>query len=233
MTTPPVITDSLSTARARLPVAYQTAKTLLAQCSKIDECKDWADKAEALASYARQAKDDSLRKHADRIQARAIRRAGELLKEFDGRDGRNLPKKEGNHPFSSPTQTKAAEEAGMSEYQQKTAVRVANVPEEEFEDAVDSDNPPTVTRLAEEGKKSRPKSDKPGLGGPVPAGFGEATHFLGTVSRFAEFCQEKQAEIIAGGLLPHEITTLKQNIAIIDAWLDELLEILPRGRRNK
>ena len=81
MKTPPVITDSLSTARARLPVAYQTAKTLLAQCSKIDECKDWADKSEALASYARQAKDDSLRKHADRIQARAIRRAGELLKD--------------------------------------------------------------------------------------------------------------------------------------------------------
>lgn len=231
MKTPPVITDSLSTARARLPVAYQTAKTLLAQCSKIDECKDWADKSEALASYARQAKDDSLRKHADRIQARAIRRAGELLKEFDGK-GRNQysGKDSGGVPT---TQRGVAKKAGMSKDQQVTAVRVANVPEEEFEKAVDSNNPPTVTQLAEEGKKSRPKSDKPGLGGPVPEGFGEATHFLGTVSRFAEFCQEKQAEIIAGGLLPHEITTLKQNIAIIDAWLDELLEILPRGRRNK
>ena len=232
MTTPPVITDSLSTARARLPVAYQTAKTLLAQCSKIDECKDWADKAEALASYARQAKDDSLRKHADRIQARAIRRAGELLKEFDGRDGRNLPKTEGSHGFN-PTQRQAADESGMSEHQQLQAVRIANVPEKEFETAVDSENPPTVTQLAEEGKKARPKSDKPGLGGPVPEGFRQATELLGTISRFAEFCQTNPPAIIANGLLPHEITTIKQNIAIIDAWLDELLDIIPKGRRDK
>ena len=36
-----------------------------------------------MASYARQAKDESLRKQADRIQARAIRRCGELLKQIE------------------------------------------------------------------------------------------------------------------------------------------------------
>jgi hypothetical protein len=40
---------------------------------------NWADKAEALASYAKQANDNTLRQLADRIQARAIRREGELL----------------------------------------------------------------------------------------------------------------------------------------------------------
>src|SRR6516165_5724503 len=67
---------------ARLPSTYESAKTALAECHRIDECKDWADRAEALASYARQAKDDELRRMADRIQARAIHRAGELLKEI-------------------------------------------------------------------------------------------------------------------------------------------------------
>lgn len=41
----------------------------------------------ALASYAKQADDDTLRKQADRIQARAVRRCGELLKQFDGKGG--------------------------------------------------------------------------------------------------------------------------------------------------
>ncbi len=65
---------------ARLPASYERAKSALAECSRIDECKEWADKAEALASYAKQAKDDGLRILADRIQARAINRCGELLK---------------------------------------------------------------------------------------------------------------------------------------------------------
>ena len=70
-------------ATAKLPAAYTVAKRALAECGKIDECKDWADKAAALASYAKQSKDESLFKAAARIQARAIRRCGELLKEIE------------------------------------------------------------------------------------------------------------------------------------------------------
>lgn len=66
---------------APLPAVYERATKALAECSRIDECQSWANKAEALASCARQSKDDSLRKMADRIQARAIRRCGELLSE--------------------------------------------------------------------------------------------------------------------------------------------------------
>ena len=65
--------------RARLPAAYQYAQKAMAKCAQIDECKSWADKAAALASYARQAKDNTLRVLAERIQARAVRRCGELL----------------------------------------------------------------------------------------------------------------------------------------------------------
>ena len=43
----------------------------------------------------------------------------------------------------------AAEQAGMSKRQAITAIRVANVPEPEFERQVESPNPPTVTALAE------------------------------------------------------------------------------------
>ncbi len=86
-----------------------------------------------------------------RIQARAIRRCGELLKTFDGR-GRPP---ENNNGAVVISQTKAAEDAGLSQRQKETAVRVANVPDEDFEAAVESDNPPTVTELAEQGKKTQ------------------------------------------------------------------------------
>src|SRR4249920_1073731 len=72
---------------ARLPVRYATACSALAECAALDECQAWADKAEAMASYARQARDDTLRKMADRIQARAIRRCGELLKQVPASAG--------------------------------------------------------------------------------------------------------------------------------------------------
>jgi hypothetical protein len=102
------------------------AKIALASCANIDECQDWANKAEALASYAKMADDDTLRALADRIQARAVRRMGELLKEFDARGG-DRSKTVAAHG-SAPSQRDAAAQAGLSEHQQLQAVRVANVP---------------------------------------------------------------------------------------------------------
>ena len=70
---------NIRTADARLPEVYEAAKVALAHCASLDECQSWANKAEALASYARQANDSTLRKQADRIQARAIRREGDCV----------------------------------------------------------------------------------------------------------------------------------------------------------
>ena len=81
-----------------------------------------------MASYARMADDDTLYNMARRIQARAVRLCGELLKQIDGR-GRPLEYRGDTLPVS---QTQAANDAGMSEHQRKTAVRVANVPAEDF-----------------------------------------------------------------------------------------------------
>jgi hypothetical protein len=204
---------TINVATARLPQAYESAKAALANCASIDECKDWANKAEALASYARQSEDDSLRKMADRIQARAVRRCGELLKQFDGQGQRTDKLMDGAvHKF---TQKEAAQSAGMSERQVKTAVRVANVPTDAFESAVESDAPPTVTALAEIGKHSR-------LPEP-PDGFREATRLLGSVRRFAEFCAENDPLFVAGGVLPKEASDLRKKVSIIDGWLDKFV----------
>ena len=86
------------------------------------------------------------RKMADRIQARAIRRCGELLKQVEAGTGSHWEnKRDGTVPL---TRQSAATDAGLSERQRKTALRVANVPEPEFHQAVESESPPTITQLA-------------------------------------------------------------------------------------
>jgi protein gp37 len=148
-------------ASGRLPNNYEDAKAKLAACVAIDECQDWANKAEALASYARQIHDDELRLMADRIQARAIYRAGELLKAIPRAHGANQNIRDGAGP-NVLTRTQAAEDAGLSERQRKTALRVNNVPFEEFERAIESARPPTITELAARGIKSAQREMTPG-----------------------------------------------------------------------
>ena len=91
------IIHSLNISSAPLPVAYENAKMAIYQCNELDECKDWSDKAQALASYARQSGDEELEKMSKRIRTRAIRRCGELLKLFDGR-GNNAPNQSSDKP---------------------------------------------------------------------------------------------------------------------------------------
>jgi hypothetical protein len=150
-----------------LPAAYSAAKAAIAKCAKIDECKDWADKAAAHAVYAKIAKDETLENDAKRIRARAVRREGELLKEIKPAKGSNQNIRGGAHP--KVTRKSIAASAGLSEEQQKTALRVADVPEDRFEAQVESSKPPTVQALAEQGTRKRPMtSDMPSEPPPPP-----------------------------------------------------------------
>jgi len=200
---------------ARLPETYQAAKQALSQCSAIDECKQWADKAEALASYAKQAKDDALRTLADRIQARAIRRCSELLRQIEAKPG---PKLSGG-TTTQLTRQQAAKHAGLSRDQYITAMRVGRVPAEDFESAVESDNPPTITALAEAGKKARPLVT---LAGIDPKEFALSTDGQDQLRHLAEFASRVPAAVVARGARPSERQTIRQHIDIIDSWLDQL-----------
>lgn len=135
--------ERLDTQNAQLPRSYSAARQALEQAHAIDECKRWADKATALDSYARQAKDDALQKIAMRIQGRAVRRAGELLREIEPSRGNHWESRRDDTDLSISRKA-AADAAGLSELQRKTAIRVAGVPEDEFDARIESDNPPTA-----------------------------------------------------------------------------------------
>jgi hypothetical protein len=84
-------------AAAKLPLNYEEAKHALAECARIDECKSWADKAEAIRSYAKQIDDPQLLAYSKRIKVRAIDRMGELVAEIPPKPGANQNIR-GRHP---------------------------------------------------------------------------------------------------------------------------------------
>lgn len=211
-----MLPTSIEVASARLPATYEQAKIALASCERIDECWEWASKAEALASYAKMADDDTLRQLADRIQARAVRRMGELLKEFDGR---------GRNPGAGViSQAKAAADAGISKRQKDTAVAVSNVPATQFEAAIEAEKPATVTALAEMGKVSRTVP---------PDSFKKATHLIGTVTRFAEFCEANDPASVADGVTIIEYEELYMPVGIVLMWLDQFATIVFHHNKEK
>jgi hypothetical protein len=209
-------------ANARLPQSYEAAKQALAECERLDECKEWSDKMAALASYARQVEDETLLKTAMRIHGRALRRVGELLKTVAvGREHGGRPPQQNGAVDGTVSQRAAAAAVGMSKRQQVTAVRVANVPAEEFEAAIESDNPPTVTTLAEAGKKPRELPDL--LRGRDPQKFYAATHTLGAMKLLAGECAKHAPPFAAGGLGADEVQYARELAGGIQTWLTSFL----------
>ena len=204
---------------AKLPETYEAAKTALANCASLDECQSWADRAEALASYAKQAKDDGLKKMADRIQARAIRRAGEILKQIE--PGKTGPKSSvlGAGDHTQLSKSDAAESAGMSKHQQVQATRVASISESEFIGMIEGETPPTVTALAEMGTK-RQLVD---LKGRDPKEFNKALHFIALFDRHLKKCDEYNVEQVTAILTTEEAAELRSIINKIDVIHDQIM----------
>lgn len=212
----------LQVSQARIPQTYANAKSALYTCASIDECQQWADKAAALASYAKQAEDEELMKMAIRIRDRAVRRAGELLKQIPsakGGDRKSVEYQSGGGD-SLMSRREVAEQAGMSERQQVTAIRVANVPAEEFERQVDSERPPTVTALAKQGTTSRPVID---LKGRDPNEFNRALHFIAEFEEYAKAVAAFDLDAILPTLNSIERLRVKSAIAKIDPIHDRIM----------
>jgi hypothetical protein len=216
------IIDQVSAAsRARLPATYEAARRAIAKCEKIDECQSWANKAEAMASYAKQSKDETLRKMADRIQARAVRRCGELLKQVEPQQGGDRRSNGGHAPVESRKST--ADAAGLSDHQRKTALRLASIPKEEFHDAVGVDNPPTVTQLAERGRKHRPR--------PKVSKTRDVARVMGVLRIFAAYCESADPVSVGGAVSPKNVKNIHQQIRAIGTWVDLFVDSFPKSKR--
>ena len=191
-------------------VQYEAAVQAIAACDKVDEAAAWSDRAARMAAYARQAKDDSLRVMAVRIQARAERRMGELMKQIPRGDEATRYGQE--TPLPPVTRTQAADDAGLSEHERKRALRVASIPEERFNAQVESDNPPTPNQLARQGIQRR-----------TPVVDVEARIALDALRTFGRFCERHEPVALARAVTPDDAETMRALVSTADGWLDRFV----------
>lgn len=149
-------------------VRYEAARTALAECQRVDEVKDIRDKAEAMAAYARQAKDTELVQYATEIKVRAERRAGEMLTAM-ARSGERA--RQGDGPKFDPENSsieelstqrpKTLEELGVNKRESHRWQSLASMSDEHFETAVatakDTAGQVTTAFMLREAAKAKPQ----------------------------------------------------------------------------
>jgi hypothetical protein len=120
-------------------VRYEAARNALAEAHRVDEVKDIRDKAEAMAAYARQAKDSELIQYATEIKVRAERRCGELLARTEKNTGARMNGRAlggasvvERHDSRSPTLA----DMGLTRDESSRYQQLAAMPAEHFETAV-------------------------------------------------------------------------------------------------
>jgi hypothetical protein len=111
-------------------IRYDAARRALAAAHRVDEVKAIRDRAEAVRTYAQQARDLEMQNMACEIRLRAERRAGQLLLEMEknpGTRGEGRPRKDGTKRRSSrPTAIPPTlEEIGISKDQSAKWQKIA------------------------------------------------------------------------------------------------------------
>lgn len=145
-------------------IRYEAARHALAVAKQVDEVKDIRDKAQALAAYARQAKDEDLIRWASEIKLRAERRCGEILAETEkARGGRPAKTPAATAGVSTPT----VKDAGLSYHQAADFQAIAAVPEEKFEAEIAAGKATTAS-LVRASPKKKAAAPKPAASKPKP-----------------------------------------------------------------
>lgn len=136
-------------------VRYEAARSALAAAHRVDEVKDIRDKAEAMAAYARQAKDSELIQFATEIKVRAERRCGELSARMDKAQGRRTSSLD-----AKKSKEEQLAEHGLTVQEAHRYEALAAMPVEHFETAVatakSTAGEVTTAFMLREARKTRP-----------------------------------------------------------------------------
>jgi len=121
---------------------YEAARGALAAAVSFDEVTKIIDRSEQLKLYARQAKETDLIDKATELRMRAERRAGEMLQQAAERGERatreNAKATRGNHVGSGDMMPPTLAEIGVTRDESSRYQRLAAMPAEHFETAIES-----------------------------------------------------------------------------------------------
>lgn len=145
-------------------VRYEQARYALAEAHRVDEVKDIRDKAEAMAAYARQAKDQDLILWATEIKVRAERKAGEMLATMEKNKGGDARKYTQSHDETGVVEEKGPPtlaDLGIHRNDSHRWQQLASMSEDHFEAAVatakESAGQVTTAFMLREAAKAKPQ----------------------------------------------------------------------------
>ena len=136
---------------------YDAMCTAIAECVRVDEAKDIRDKALALEKYMAQAENLEAERQACNVRLRAERRCGEILKAMKAngeRASRGNPSGKTNVERNDITLA----DLNISRDQASRFQQLADVPEAEFEAALESPGKPSTSGIL---KRNKPANVDP------------------------------------------------------------------------
>jgi len=188
----------------QLPVQYAEACRALAACSRLDEAKYYADKADALAAWAKIYQSDKAGEEAKRLKLHAYRRMNELAEQLRPKQGGIKGKKDGG---SLPGPKSLLQELGLSRSKATVVRKIGKLSPHRFEEIVNAARvftPDTICQREAGGSEKYIQWTL--IGGP----------------KFRAYCRKFAAKDIAKGLRKEEVAKVRQTLAEIRAWIDEL-----------
>lgn len=208
-----------------VPVEYESAVNALQACMTIDDSKYWADKADALAAWAKIYRDDEAGRKARQLKLLAFRRMGEIASEL--RRAKPLRKvgKDGRNKFYGTTKggRSALIDAGLKPDAAANALHIAKMDDANFRRAVDSPRPPGVSSLAHQQRSVSHSEPYRRLIYGMGAG--------GILSQLVWYCAKNDARALAKTVLPDESPRLTESITGVVEWLDEFMRCMPKSRK--
>lgn len=164
--TPHIEDDHPSSSPQTSLANYDSMVSAIERCYRVDEVKDIRDQAMAFEYYARQACNVEAEQKAIEIRVRAERQAGKLLREMQraprGGD-RKSDEFQNQSVHAEPIDSEYAQaktDANISDSQAKRWQKLADIPQEEFEEKLaDPLVKPSTSGLIEEAKRKAGVSD--------------------------------------------------------------------------
>lgn len=228
---------------------YDAARYALSIAVEVDEVKDIRDKAEAMAAYARQAKDTELVQWATEIKVRAERRAGQMLAEMPKAVG-TKGQFAGGHTMVPPAaEAKTLADIGITKNESSRWQKLAAVTDTQFEQAVSAAKEvagevttAAMLRAAKACDPPKPAvAPKPVTPAPVAEPESEAPPEYTELDAAHDQISELQSELVvarmgnaseeekqqAAGLISElraEIKTLSATLAAVQLSRDSLME---------
>lgn len=204
---PTYIQEKVST--AIVPIKYVEAIKALEECRNIDDAKYFADKADALAAWAKIYKHNDAVIEAKRLKLHAYRRMGLIASEL-------MPlRKFGGNGGTAPGARSLLMGMGLSKFQAHSISAVTRLPEKKFLAAVDSNTPPSPSfYLSTHTGQSKSWQMLHGRG--PSAGM------------MTSFCRKYNPKEIARGLTPSEAIKAREMALEITEWMDTFEQYLPK-----